>query len=187
MNLEEFNDGIEMGDMSSFGFDPVPAAKNMSQMFSDPLHLEDGAMDFGFGNFDSDFGGFGDSDFMAPLSSAGLPPLGSIPGMGSSDMGEAFANPFSQHSAPPGAATSAPVFVAGEGGITGGTRGNVLLLCCIFWYCILLVAVIVTIILCAIILYLCFQIDDHILSLKLTLSVPRNPPPPPLPPQIGLY
>lgn len=196
MNLEDFNDpDFDLGG-------PIPSMSDipdrpLSQMFAEPLHVDGGeGADFGGfdSNFDSDFGGFDsgfdngfsglDSDFGA-MSTASLPPLNTIPSMGDSSMGDSFGSGFGSR-APPPPASQAPVFVRSNEGFMPGGNNKWPALCCCLLYLLLLLLLIVIVCLTAIITYMVFEIDDDINHLKLVISVPSNPPPPSLPPQVGL-
>src|SRR3990167_3745342 len=185
MNLEEFNDP----EFDLPAFDSGAANRPLSQMFADPLHVEQddgngrGGTDFGFdSNFDSDFAGF-DNDFAA-LSTASLPPLNSIPGMSNGDgLSDGFGG-FGTHAPPPPSA-QAPVFVASDGGFVPGGRNKWATLCCLLLYCIILILLIIIILLSILIVVMVFRIDNDINNLKMEITVPVNPPNPSYPPQIG--
>mmetsp|Transcript_24584 Transcript_24584/g.31262 ORF Transcript_24584/g.31262 Transcript_24584/m.31262 type:complete len:204 (-) Transcript_24584:212-823(-) len=201
MNLEDFNDpDFDMGG------GPIPTMSDipdrpLSQMFAEPLHVDGGenaGVDFGGfdSNFDSDFGGFDsgfdngfsglDSDFGA-MSTASLPPLNTIPSMGDSSMGgDSFGGGGFGSRAPPPPASQAPVFVgSNEGFIPGGNSKRTIAFCCLL-YLLLLILLITIVCLCGVITYFVIEIDNDLNHLKLTISVPTNPPPPSLPPQVGL-
>mmetsp|Transcript_27793 Transcript_27793/g.47520 ORF Transcript_27793/g.47520 Transcript_27793/m.47520 type:complete len:194 (-) Transcript_27793:91-672(-) len=191
MNLEDFGDpDFDMGGHSGMPDIDRP----LSQMFAEPLHVDEGAgVDFGGfdAEFDSDFGGFDggfsgmDADFGA-MSTASLPPLNSIP-MGNDTMSDSFgAGSGFGGRAPPPSAGQAPVFVGSSEGFIPGGNSKLALCCCCCLYLFLVVLLGLIIGACAVILLKVFAIHDDLNHLKLVISVPTNPPPPSLPPQVGL-
>merc|ERR1712137_1216300 len=196
MNFDDFNDpDFDMGG-------PVPQMSGVedrpiSQMFAEPLHVDDGqdAGDFGGGfdsNFDSDFGGFdggfsGVSNDFGAMSSASLPALNTIPNMGESVGGshDSFSGSgFGAH-APPPPSSQAPVFVGGGAGFASGRMSKACLCGCGLLYVFLVILLIVLLALCAFMIVLLKDVEYDINHLKLVLSVPTNAAPASLPPQIA--
>merc|ERR1712137_1481755 len=140
MNFDDFNDpDFDMGG-------PVPQMSGVedrpiSQMFAEPLHVDDGqdAGDFGGGfdsNFDSDFGGFD----------------GGFSGM---------SNDFGAH-APPPPSSQAPVFVGGGAGFASGRMSKACLCGCGLLYVFLVILLIVLLALCAFMIVLLKDVEYDI-------------------------